>query len=304
MNMQRRPAWIGPGGAGSKAASLAALVAVALASRSCGLAAQDSRPGPHDAPPGIAVHVQIVDGYTGTPVGGAMVSLWPEQGSAGRPGIRITGEDGRSRFPQVPPGTHRLAASAFGYRDGTDTVTVPSDADVHRILRLSPDPLVLQPLVVTPDRPGSGAVGAERERRIRSATFVLGREDIEGRKPRVLTDLLTLVPGGRVVPTHSFGRTLVLRGGCRPGVWIDRVRILRVESLDELISPIEVESVEVYHDFELPVEFGADACGGVLIWTRAGDRPAPAAGQSAGRGPWRRVAVVVAFVVLAVASAR
>ena len=32
---------------------------------------------------------------------------------------------------------------------------------------------------------------------------------------------------------------------------------LRVDGLDQLISPSDVEIIEVYHGFELPVEFGA-----------------------------------------------
>jgi hypothetical protein len=36
------------------------------------------------------------------------------------------------------------------------------------------------------------------------------------------------------------------------------------------MSAHDVEAIEVYHGFELPVEFGVDPCGGILIWTRMG----------------------------------
>ena len=46
-----------------------------------------------------------------------------------------------------------------------------------------------------------------------------------------------------------------------------------IEKYEERLrrAPQDVEAVEVYHGFELPAEFGVDACGGVLLWTRRGD---------------------------------
>ena len=77
-----------------------------------------------------------------------------------------------------------------------------------------------------------------------------------------------------VVSTPPHGYTLLLRGQCRPGIWLDGMKVSNVDSIDQLLSPHDVEAVEVYHGWELPVEFGVDPCGGVLIWTRMGT-PSP-----------------------------
>jgi len=85
-----------------------------------------------------------------------------------------------------------------------------------------------------------------------------------------------------VVATPPHGYTLLLRGQCRPGIWLDGVPLGGADSVDQLMSPLDVEAVEVYHGFELPVEFGVNSCGGILIWTRRGNPDAESAGTGWG----------------------
>ncbi|UCC25265.1 MAG: hypothetical protein JSU98_16315, partial [Gemmatimonadales bacterium] len=71
-----------------------------------------------------------------------------------------------------------------------------------------------------------------------------------------------------------------------------------------------MEALEVYHGFELPVEFGVNVCGGILLWTRRGPSAPPPSdddeeeGGDAGSGFLGRLlqAALIVFVVLAVSS--
>ncbi|MEJ2206068.1 MAG: Plug domain-containing protein, partial [Gemmatimonadota bacterium] len=125
------------------------------------------------------------------------------------------------------------------------------------------------------------------------------RDDIVRRQPRLLTEMLHQVPGGMVVSTPPHGYTLLLRGQCRPGIWLDGVPLSGVNSVDQLMSPLDVEAVEVYHGFELPVEFGLDSCGGILIWTRRGNPAAESEGTGWGiLGSLLRAAALVAVILV------
>lgn len=152
----------------------------------------------------------------------------------------------------------------------TDTLQVSPDENLELVLPLSVDPIPLEPIVVVADRVPMPKRDYER-RSLSRSVFLITREEIEERRPRFLSELLNRVPGGIVVATPPAGYTLLLRGQCRPGIWMDGVPVPYVSSIDQLLSPQDVEAVEVYHGFELPVEFGVNSCGGVLIWTRMGN---------------------------------
>jgi outer membrane cobalamin receptor len=111
---------------------------------------------------------------------------------------------------------------------------------------------------------------AVRGRHNEAGGFVISREDIERRHPMYLTSVLALAPGARVIRAPALGSRLLLRNDCQPIVIIDGVRLSQSEGLDRLVSPNNVESVEIYHGLNLPVEYGMHSCGGVVIWTRRG----------------------------------
>ena len=210
-------------------------------------------------------------------------------------GTRVTGETGQFVFRGVPPGTYRLTVTVQGYRKMTDTLQVSPDEDLELVLPLSVDPIRLAPIVVVADRvpmPRRDYIGRSRSRSV----FLVTREEIEKRNPRLLSELLNRVPGGIVLSTPPHGYTLLLRGQCRPGIWVDGIKVPYVTSIDQLMSPHDLEAVEVYHGFELPVEFGVNACGGVLIWTRMGT-PAPG-GTGSGRGLFRSLTAAFGLSLL------
>jgi hypothetical protein len=252
-----------------------------------------------DLEPRVRVEGTVVEHDTRTPIVGATVSLGSgPDGTRGR-GTRVTDEAGRFGFRDVPAGTYRLSASGQRYRPMSDTLHVSGEDDVELVLPLSTQALHLDPIVVAKERPSIAMRGYEARRRS-GRGFVVTREEIRERRPRYLSEMLHRVPGGTVIPASSYGYTLLLRGQCRPGLWIDGVPLGRSTNIDQLVSPNDVEAVEVFHGFELPVEFGVDSCGGVLVWTRMG---APVSGGDGSArevlGPLLKVvALVVTLLVL------
>jgi hypothetical protein len=92
-------------------------------------------------------------------------------------------------------------------------------------------------------------VGFERRRR-QGAGYFLSPEQVEQRKPYLLSDLFRTMPGVRVFPNGNGQPTLFGRGGCLMGVIIDGMNMFMEENnaapLDALIPATDVLSVEVY----------------------------------------------------------
>jgi len=262
------------------------------------LAAQEERAA--DRASQVTVEGTVVDHETGAPLPGATVSLAAGPSGARGRGTRITDEGGRFLFHDVPAATYRLLVSSPGFREMADTLHVSGAKDLDLILPLSTDPIPLEPIIVTAEPSPMAMRGYERRRR-GGGGFVVTREEILERRPRYVTELLHRVPGGTVVPTPPHGYTLLLRGQCRPGIWIDGVRLVGSSNIDQLVSPQDVEAVEVYHGFELPVEFGVNSCGGILVWTRTGAPPPPGRESDAGGsiiGPLLKAAALVAVILV------
>lgn len=97
------------------------------------------------------------------------------------------------------------------------------------------------------------------------------REDIEKRRPVLVSDMMRTVPGAWVdrrglATTVRFGR----RRGCTPRIWVDGMPIFDSD-MDAWVWPDVVEAIEVYKGpAETPAQYspGGSSCGAILIWTR------------------------------------
>ena len=248
--------------------------------------------------PGSSVRGRVIEHETGTPLAGAAVSLASGPGGTGGIGTRVTNADGNFLFRQVPPGTYRVIVTLIGFGELRDTLQVGPDSDLELILPLSIKPVELEPLVVVAERRDFSIMGDfEGRRRSRSGSF-FNREEIEARHPMLFTDLLRMVPGARVIPTQPYGYTVRLRGGCRPTLWVDGMKLLTEEGMDDILPVMDLEAVEVYHSASIPAEFGSSPCGAIVVWTRRGER-------ATGEGSfWRRFAFAVGFSLLALILTR
>ena len=236
---------------------------------------------------------QVLEHETGMPLAGAAVSLASGPGGTEGIGTRVTNSEGRFLFRQVPPGTYRVIVTVIGYRDLQETLQVDPESELELTLPMSISPIEMEPLLVVTERGYRGVMGDfEGRRRSRPGTF-FNREEIEARQPRYLTDLLRMVPGARVVPTGSHDYTVLLRGGCRPSLVVDGIRLMTELGMNDILPTMDLEAVEVYHSASVPVEFGSNPCGAIVVWTRRGE---PTNGEG---NFWRRFAFAAGFSLLA-----
>lgn len=64
-----------------------------------------------------------------------------------------------------------------------------------------------------------------------------------------------------------------MRGSCLPEVYLDGVPAPGARQIDQLITPMDIEAVEIYRSpSEVPARFttAASQCGVILIWSRRG----------------------------------
>lgn len=217
------------------------------------------------------VRGRILEHETGAPLRGAVVVLASNSEEIPDPGFRLTGEDGGFLFESVFPGSYLLTVALIGFRDFVDTIVVEADSDVRLVVEVSPSPIELEAVVVVVSRSPTMA-GFEERRRRGTGTFIT-RDDIEASNPLRVTDALFMVPGTSWVHRRSGEREIRMRDGCRPTVWVNGGRAIDHSvseiGLDQVISPEEVEAIEVYRGpGEVPVQFGPETCGAVVIWTR------------------------------------
>ncbi len=148
-------------------------------------------------------------------------------------------------------------------------------------LRMAPNAIALEPLIVTSRREVPlQYVGFYSRSRSGMGRF-LTREDIERRSPVRTTDLFQVMPrvalmsvGGRFAQIVTMSRSG--GGRCAPNVFIDGMPHMSAEDINTL-QPEDIDGIEVYTSPALtPAEYqrGSD-CGAILFWLRrdGGDRP-------------------------------
>jgi hypothetical protein len=246
----------------------------------------------------------VLDNEEETPLSDAAVILGPVPGGPPGAGTRITDEEGRFYFLDVPPGRYALTVELLGYQPLNDSLMVDPSSAHRLLLRLSVSAIPLEPVVVvvSPWRPGLMEDIEERRER-RRGTFIM-REEIKERNPLAVSDLLRVVPGLEFIKDPRTGyhfhlqRGTDLGGPCRMPVWVNGIRLHPELAIDHLLSPEAVEAVEVYTGVaDTPIQYGPGDCGAVLVWTRGMVAPESSPPRS-GRSRWKIVAAFVGFAAL------
>lgn len=221
-----------------------------------------------------SIRGKLLEQITDKPIPNAAVSLIAVPDT--KVGEAKTTGSGDFTIKAPSPGTFRLRAVVNGYRIAVSpAIALKGDDDVSLTWRIMPDTIYLQPVVVTANAsPSAGRLAGFAGRKKRNiGGYFITRDDIDKRRPFRVTDLLTSVPGLRLVP-GLFGDDVVTSEGCRPAIYLDGVRFpLLGEKLDNIVHPQDIEAIEVYpHVAEVPVEFmsAGQQCGAIAIWTRVG----------------------------------
>ena len=211
---------------------------------------------------------QVVDRTTGRPVATAALSI------AGRPEVVESDRMGNFRIAAVPVGTHALDVRRLGYAPLRHSVEVNTGLTTELEVGLVPEPVELEPLVVTTVRSRRLEIIGFYERKWWGEQLGLGTffeaDYIERWRPLHIEHLLATeasigLSGGRNnVPVNRR------YGGCRMAVYLDNMNVTGTE-LRTLVRPFEVAGVEIYKGAaSLPAEFSGSnsQCGVVAIWTK------------------------------------
>lgn len=213
---------------------------------------------------------QILDAETGQPIGGVAVHSeeWPGLAS-------FTDANGRFVLSDLPRGVYGLTISHLAYGTREELVNVPPGAAVQVTIRLSTQPIELDPIEVKVT--GWSAFLESRgfyERRSRGWGHFIDQEEVEllgvqsalRHVPRLRLQQVGSSGFGYIPVFQRFGRP------CMPQLWVNGIRIVfRGESLNELVSDSQVGAMEVYRPGRTPADFmapGFTDCGAIVIWGR------------------------------------
>lgn len=241
-----------------------------------------------------SIRGRVVDAGTGRPVSEVQVSI------TGRTIGGLTSANGEYSIPVVPVGTYEVAARRIGYARAARTVTVTAGAEARADFQLRITASTLDAVVVT------GTAGAAEKRSLGNSITQLDVADLTQKTSVVnVTEVLqSKTPGLTLLPnsgTPGAAAEFRIRGagslvGYTPVVYIDGIRYniaglgnfnptgtlgatggqaqsTQVTSALNLISPQDIESIEVIKGPAAATLYGAEAANGVIqIITKKGSR--------------------------------
>ena len=255
------------------------LLAVSLVAWTCLSAASAAQ---------VVLDGRVIDDLTAQPLPSASVLLLDPYNKL--VGYATTDDAGHFRFSQRRNGWYRLQVSAIGYQQALTPYVWPMRDHVYAELevRLAPHTVLLAPVEVTAlsPRETSPVLANVEHRRTHGFGVQITRAQIEARNPTNVSDMLTELPGvyavhrgsgagGRVI---SMSRSLAgpAGGPCVVQIFLDGQLATRNRPggdvvLDELVSPLDVEVIEVFRGLgTIPPEFLTPEarCGVIAIWTK------------------------------------
>ena len=192
--------------------------------------------------------------------------------------IGVSASDGGFRLGAIPAGAHTLVARRIGFRPDTLVVTVPADTVIAVRIRLISTAQQIAPVIIASGRPRyTGRLAGFNERRDRGAGRFFTAADIDARQPRLVSDLLRMVPGVRM-GTANGQNIVTFRGRtCPPLVWLDGAPATAGYLDVDLFAPSTLAGIEIYSgQATVPAAFtwmrGKSNCGVIALWTRLPER--------------------------------
>ncbi|MCZ6917892.1 MAG: carboxypeptidase regulatory-like domain-containing protein [Gemmatimonadetes bacterium] len=185
----------------------------------------------------------------------------------------LTDDRGVFRVDDIEFGTILLEIRRIGYlMIAAEMDLVEDGLAVDFNIKLVPLPIELAEIVVEGDRTifVFGRMRDFYRRRKRGLGDFFTRREIEEKNPLVVSDLFRMVPGVRLRP-GAFGINRISIRNCgAPTIYLDGMPFRSgTVQLDDLVSPENIEAVEIHIGAFVPAEFMSfGACGVILIWTR------------------------------------
>ncbi len=208
----------------------------------------------------------VTDSVTGEPIVAVAVGI---DGTV----AALTDDRGEFWIDNIELGTVLLEIRRIGYRMiAADINFREAEMAVNLNIRLVPLPIELAEIVVEGDRTifAFGRIRDFYRRRKRGLGDFFTRWEIEERNPLMISDLFRMVPGVRLRP-GAFGINRISIRNCgAPAIYLDGMPFRPgTVQLDELVSPDNVEAIEIHKGAFIPGEFMSfGTCGVIVIWTR------------------------------------
>ena len=252
--------------------------------------------GAHDlgAQGSTAIQGRVLDARSGQGVVGASVIVQGTTLGA------VTGDDGRFRIGNVPPGTHTIVARRLGYAPHRQTVVVGAEQVALADIVLENAAISLDQVIVT------GTAGAEQRRSIGNAVSTISADDAISKSAAqsISTLIGARAPGVTIAPGTGrlgSGPAIQIRGRSSIGLdnspllYIDGVRINNATAAGPVapggrlggqasnvagrlndINPDDIASIEIIKGPAAATIYGTEAANGVIqIITKRGSGVKP-----------------------------
>lgn len=236
---------------------------------------------------------RVIDDVTERPLGDAAITLLATDGLV--LARSETADEGTFEFEVDKVPAIRLEVHRLSYKANVTPVLHFDGRNYFQVeIRLDPDAILLAPLeIIARSEVDPSPFFNDLRLRLRTGNgFYITREEIEARRPAVVSDLLRTVPGVTVTGAGSGLRPkvelarAVSRGDCSTQIWVDGMLMNKRWGsgrntpsadfrVDDLVTPASVEAIEVYGGLAtVPAQFLNDdaKCGVIAIWTRRGGR--------------------------------
>ena len=197
--------------------------------------------------------------------------------SEARVAVRGTGLEtksdaaGRFTISGLPSGTFSVDARAIGKEPIIILVQLSSERPAKIEIRLTKPIQNLTRVLVFGKVPKRRQDLLDFERRKKNGMgHYFSADDIYLKHAVEITNVLSMVPGVRVVSRSRFEHTLTMHGGCNAWVYLDGLKMdERFEDIDD-IPPNQLAGIEIYSGpLEAPAKFPAPVgCGIVLLWLK------------------------------------
>ena len=167
-------------------------------------------------------------------------------------------------------GTAYLEARRIGYRPVAFHLDIIEGETFDLDISVSPLPLELADIEIKVDENFNtfGPLQHLMQRRQRGQGYSFLRWEIDELNPLYVTDLFRMLPGVRVRYDQFGVRHIIIRG-CAPTVYINGIQLGSTGQLEQVVTPDDIEALEVHSGAYTPAEYrNYDGCGVIAIWTR------------------------------------
>lgn len=217
---------------------------------------------------------RLLDATTGRPIQAATIEIAHADATA------VSDSDGNFRLEEIITGSFEASVHHLAYGDPTFQVEIQDRRTAFVELRLTPTPVVVEPIEVMIDyRPQWLETTGFYDRMAGHLGEFVTPEEIETHRWRRFSEVLRNVPGVELTQVCTPHCSQILRmstttqSRCIPTFYVDGRRMLfreRIIDLDAIAPGGDVQAVEVYRGIaQTPPQFYG-RCGSVVIWTRRG----------------------------------